>query len=123
MEQVNMNIISFIHSNGLFFSVYNYFILFLLFFEFIGLIFLNNYFIKINKDINEDIGEDINEESPFIRDLIAKYNALLERQRDLVNTGVFIDNYYLENNRFIHSLINTIEHSDILFLLLGLFGA
>lgn len=116
MEQIN--IISFLHNNGLFFSLYNYFILFLLILSIVIIFCLNSYFSKINKNVKEDIGEEV----PWIKDIIEKYKLLLKRQRDLVNTPVFIENYFLEKKRIILSIINIIENSDKIFILLGLFG-
>ncbi len=116
MEQIN--IISFLHNNGLFFSLYNYFILFLLILSIVIIFCLNSYFSKINKNVKEDIGEEV----PWIKDIIEKYKLLLKRQRDLVNTPVFIENYFLEKKRIILSIINIIEYSDKIFILLGLFG-
>lgn len=116
MEQIN--IISFLHNNGLFFSLYNYFILFLLILSIVIIFYLNSYFSKINKNVKEDIGEEV----PWIKDIIEKYKLLLKRQRDLVNTPVFIENYFLEKKRIILSIINIIENSDKIFILLGLFG-
>ncbi len=116
MEQIN--IISFLHNNGLFFSLYNYFILFLLILSIVIIFCLNSYFSKINKNVKEDIGEEV----PWIKDIIEKYKLLLKRQRDLVNTPVFIENYFLEKKRIILSIINIIENSDKIFILLGFFG-
>lgn len=116
MEQIN--IISFLHNNGLFFSLYNYFILFLLILSIVIIFCLHSYFSKINKNVKEDIGEEV----PWIKDIIEKYKLLLKRQRDLVNTPVFIENYFLEKKRIILSIINIIENSDKIFILLGLFG-
>lgn len=116
MEQIN--IISFLHNNGLFFSLYNYFILFLLILSIVIIFYLNSYFSKINKNVKEDIGEEV----PWIKDIIEKYKLLLKRQRDLVNTPVFIENYFLEKKRIILSIINIIENSDKIFILLGFFG-
>lgn len=116
MEQIN--IISFLHNNGLFFSLYNYFILFLLILSIVIIFCLNSYFSKINKNVKEDIGEEV----PWIKDIIEKYKLLLKRQRDLVNTPVFIENYFLEKKRIILSIINILENSDKIFILLGFFG-
>lgn len=117
MEQVN--IISFIHNNGLFFSLYNYFIIILLITSIIVLICLNKYFSKISKNIKNDMQAKI----PWARDIIVRYELLLKRQQDLVNTATFLDNYYLERKRLLIYIINIIDNSDKIFLLLGLFGS
>ncbi len=113
-----LNIISFIHNNGLFFSLYNYFILFLFIITLAILFYLNNYFYKMNRNIEEDMEDNI----PFARDLIERYKLLLQRQQDIVDTASFIDNYYLEKRKLLLTIINIIENSDKIFILLGFFG-
>src|SRR5690554_5793735 len=109
-----LNIISFIHNNGLFFSLYNYIIIFL-FISTLGVLFyLNNYFYRMNRDIKEDMEEKL----PFARDLLERYELLLLRQQDIVNTASFIDNYYLEKKKLLITIINIMENSDKIFILL-----
>lgn len=122
MEIINSlslnNIINFIHSNGLFFSLYTYFIILLLIIELYGLSVINKFILKINKGIKDDIIR-----SSFSKELIQEYKTLLERQRDLVNTRNFIDNYFLKKGKFKIALLNIIKNSDFIFLFIGLLGA
>lgn len=113
------NIISFIHSQGLFFTIYVYFIISVLLLELSSLFFLNFHLIKLGKNINIDSVE----KDPFLEKLIKKYKKLLNRQYDMVNTRSFIDSYFSKNSKIKFYLINLIENSGFFFLLLGIIGA
>ncbi len=113
------NIISFIHSQGLFFTLYIYLILFVLLSELSSLFFLNYHLIKLGKSINIDSVE----KNPFLEDLIKKYRELLSRQYDMVNTRSFINSYFSKNSKIKFYVISLIENSGFLFFLLGIMGA
>ena len=72
--------------------------------------------------MNRNIEEDMEDNIPFARDLIERYKLLLQRQQDIVDTASFIDNYYLEKRKLLLTIINIIENSDKIFILLGFFG-
>ena len=113
------DIINFIQSQGLFFTIYIYSILILLVSELSSLFFLNYHLIILGKSINIDSVE----KNPFLEDLIKNYKELLNRQYDMVNTQSFIDSYFSKNSKIKFYLINFIKNTGFFFLLLGIMGA
>src|SRR5690554_5863956 len=109
-----MPIFTTIHSNGLFFTVYTYFFAVLLFIEFVLLIILNHNVSKLMREINKK-----NKQDRFVRDLTSNYEKLLERQRDLVNTDIYIDNYFSENSKDKVLIYKFLEKSEIIYLFAG----
>src|SRR5690606_27172884 len=65
--------------------------------------------------------EDMEDNIHFARDLFERYKLLLQRQQDIVDTASFIDNYYLEKRKLLLTIINIIENSDKIYILLGFF--
>lgn len=112
-----MSIFSAVHGNGLFFTIYTYVFAVLLFVEFCLVLFLNHSLIKISKDINNK-----SKQHNFLNDIISKYEKLLKRQRDIVNTEAFIDNYFLENNKVKVLIYRLLEKNEYIYFLAGLMG-
>ncbi|MFW6281881.1 MAG: hypothetical protein ACOC1O_03695 [bacterium] len=118
----NMNLsylLEFIHSNGLFIMIYFYLILLILIFNIFSIFYINKYLFDLNKIVKRDIVC----ENEFFGNLIEDFKSLLKRQRDLIDTKVFVNSYFSEHKKFTMFLINFIKKSDLLFLLLGLLGA
>lgn len=110
-------IFSIIHSNGLFFTVYTYFFTVLLFLELILLMILNHNVSKLMREINKK-----NKQIKLIGELTSDYEKLLERQRDLVNTNIYIDNYFLEKDKDKVLVYKFLEKSELIYLFAGLLG-
>jgi len=63
-----------------------------------------------------------NKQDRFVRDLTSNYEKLLERQRDLVNTDIYIDNYFSENSKDKVLIYKFLEKSELIYLFAGLLG-
>lgn len=111
-------IISFISTNGTLFSSFVYFLLISLFLEIIIIFFLNSTLMKLEKNIERNI-----DGNSFYKRLIDKYQKLLKRQYDLVNTRTFINNYFLTKKKRTIFFIDLLEHSDYFYVLVALLAS